>query len=94
MILEEIELDLDCEKKDAVKCQRLVEDKIQKKLRPFILQKLMMAHEAFLAYKAENERIIKKLFDKASQDEIALLKYQKKQYEENEAKYIRKIEEQ
>ena len=42
LILEEIELPLDCEEKNAVDCQRLVEDKIQKKVHPFILQKLMM----------------------------------------------------
>ena len=58
LILREIELPLGCPKKNAVDCQRLVEDEIQKKVRPFILQKLMMAQEDFLAKKANNERII------------------------------------
>ena len=40
LILEEIDLPLDCEKEDAVKCQRLVEDEIQKKVRPFFEKKL------------------------------------------------------
>ena len=59
LILEEIDLPLDCEKENAVHCQRLVEDQIYKKVRPFILQKLRMTQEDFLVNLADNERIRK-----------------------------------
>ncbi len=45
LIVEEVEVEprFDCAGENGNECQRLVEDKIQEKVRPFILKKLEMA---------------------------------------------------